>query len=71
MRIIKRKDGNWEDVYVIQTRDCLFRWWLDAGVNTPHGPVCSDSWSTLEEAKKHMKFFRSKVTEEVVFTVPS
>ena len=50
-RIVKKTNVDGRVVFVIQQRHFLFRWWwVDAWVN--HSVYTTDSFSTLEEAKK-------------------
>ena len=45
---------------------CFFWWWVDAWMN--HDVSTTDSFSTLEEAKKNLCYFDgTKIKEEVVY----
>jgi len=67
-RIIERTcvDGRIE--YVIQQKHFLFFWWwCDAWLNSSCGAACTDSFSTLEEAKKNLCYFDgTKVKEKII-----
>ena len=44
--------------YTIQEKHFLFRWWwVDAWINSWDGAMCTDTFSTLEEAKKNLCYF--------------
>ena len=66
VRIIERKMPDGRIEYTIQQRHFLFRWWwVDAWMNC--GVECTDSFDTLEEAKKHLCYYDgSKCQERVV-----
>ena len=65
-RIVKKTNVDGRVVFVIQQRHFLFRWWwVDAWVN--RGVYTTDSFSTLEEAKKNLCYFDgSKVKQEII-----
>jgi hypothetical protein len=65
-RIIKRTNVDGRVEFVIQQRHFLFFWWwVDAWMN--HSACTIDSFSTLEEAKKHLCYFDgSKGKEEII-----
>jgi hypothetical protein len=57
-RIVEVTHPDGEVEYVIQQRHFLFRWqWVSAWVNSWAGAACQDTFSTLEEARKHLCFF--------------
>ena len=66
VRIVKKTNVDGRVVFVIQQRHFLFRWWwVDAWVN--HSVYTTDSFSTLEEAKKNLCYFDgSKVKQEII-----
>ena len=56
VRIIERTNVDGRIDYVIQERHFLFRlWWVDAWVN--HDVSTTDTFSSLEEAKKNLCYF--------------
>ena len=65
-RIIKRTYVDGEIEFTIQQRHFLFFWWwVDAWVN--NDVWTTDSFSTLEEAKKNLCYFnKSKVKQEIL-----
>ena len=67
-RIIERTNVDGIKSWVIQQKHFLFRWWwVDAWINSSSGANCTDSFSSLEEAKKNLCYFDStKVKENVV-----
>ena len=67
-RIIERTNVDGRKSYVIQQKHFLFRWWwVNAWINSSCGAACTDSFSTLEEAKKNLCYFDdSKCVERVV-----
>ncbi len=67
VRIIKRTNPDGRVKFVIQQKHSLFRWWwVDAWVNSWDGAACTDSWDTLEEAKKNLCYFDGTSSLEVV-----
>ena len=68
-RIIERTHVDGEKSWVIQQKHFLFRWWwVDAWVNSSCGANCTDSFSTLEEAKNNLCYFDgSKGKDKVVY----
>ena len=66
VRIIERKMPDGRIEFTIQQRHFLFRWWwVDAWMN--EGVECTDSFDTLEEAKKNLCYYDgSKCRERVV-----
>ena len=67
VRIIKRTGVDDIVEYVIQQKHFLFRWWwVDAWVNSTCGAFCTDSFSTMEEAKKNLCYFDGTKTKEEV-----
>ena len=68
-RIIERTNVDGRTNYVIQQRHFLFRFWVDAWINSVDGASCRDSFSSLEEAKNNLCYFDgSKVKERVVYS---
>lgn len=67
-RIVERTSPDGSKTWVIQQRHWLFRWyWCDAWLNSMCGPACQDSFSSLDEAKKHLCYFDgTPCTDEVV-----
>ena len=67
-RIIERTNVDGRKSWVIQQKHFLFRWWwVDAWINSSSGASCTDSFSTLEEAKKNLCYFDgTKVKEKVI-----
>ena len=65
-RIIKRTNVDGIVEFVIQQRHFIFFWWwVDAWMN--NDVSTTDSFSTLEEAKKNLCYFDgSKVKEEII-----
>lgn len=58
--------GNKE--YVIQQKHFIFKWWVDAWVNSSNGAACDDNFSSLDEAKRNLCYFDgTKCREKVVF----
>jgi len=57
-RIVKRKYVDGRVSYVIQQKHFLFRWWwVDAWVNSMADAACTDSFDSLEKAKKNLCYF--------------
>ncbi len=70
LRIIKRTYLDKTIEFVIQEKHFLFRWkWVDAWINSSIGAACQDSFSTFEEAEKHLCYFDNslEIKEEIVF----
>ncbi len=67
VRIIKRTTPDSRIQYIIQQKHFLFKWWwVDAWINYDASTI--DSFNTLEEAKKNLKYFDgTQCKEEVVF----
>lgn len=67
VRIIERTMPDGRKEYTIQQKHFLFFWWwVDAWMN--HDVSTTDSFSTLEEAKKNLCYFDgTKIKEEVVY----
>lgn len=66
VRIIKRIAPDKSVRYVIQQKHILLRWiWVDAWLN--NDVWTNDTFSTLEEAERHLCYFDgTKVEEEVI-----
>ena len=67
-RIVKKTNVDGRIEFIIQQRHFLFFWWwVDAWVNSSAGASCTDSFPTLEEAKKNLCYFDgSKGKEEII-----
>jgi hypothetical protein len=65
-RIVKKTNVDGRIEFTIQQRHFLFFWWwVDAWMN--NDVSTTDSFSSLEEAQKHLCYFdKSKVKEEVI-----
>lgn len=65
-RIVKRTGPDGSVQYTIQQRHFLLRWWwVDAWMNSSSYTI--DSFSTLEEAKKHLCYFDgTPIKEEII-----
>ena len=69
-RIIERTDVDSQVRYVIQQKHFLFRWWwVDAWVNSPDGASCTDTFSSLEDARKNLCYFNGATTADRVVEV--
>ncbi len=69
-RIINRVAPDKRVTYVIQQPHFLFRWWwVDAWINSNCGAYCTDSFSTLEEARENLCYFDDTPTIETVVQV--
>ena len=69
-RIIERTGPEGRKSYQIQQRHFLFRWWwVDAWVNSSCGAACTDYFSTLSEAKRHLCYFDGTPIKERVVPV--
>lgn len=66
-RIIERTRCDGAIFYVIQQKHLLFRWlWVDAHINSAFAIHCVDTFTTLEDAKKHLCFFNGTPKRERV-----
>lgn len=65
-RIVERTGVDDSITYVIQQRHFLIRWlWVDAWIN--QGVEITDSYKTLEEARKNLCYYDgSEPTDKVV-----
>jgi hypothetical protein len=64
-RIIERTNGDDKQIWVIQQKHFLLRWWwVDAWVNSSMGTSCNDRFSTLEEAKMNLCYFDDRKAKE-------
>jgi len=58
VRIIKRTNPGGRVTYVIQQKHWLvWWWWVDAWENCSWGAACSDTFESLEEAKRNLCYF--------------
>jgi hypothetical protein len=67
VRIVKRVMPSGITEFTIQQRHFLFWWlWVDAWVNK--GAECTDTFDSLEDAKRNLCFFDgTKCKEDVVY----
>jgi hypothetical protein len=67
-RIVKRTNVDGIVEYVIQQTHFIFWWWwVDAWINSSAGACCTDSFNTLEEAKKNLCYFDgTSAVDEIV-----
>jgi len=68
-RIIKRTGPDGKESYVIQQRHFLFRWWVDAWINSSCGAACRDYFDTLDEALENLCYFDGTPSREEVVVV--
>lgn len=67
VRIVERTCTDGRKEYVIQQKHFLFRWWVDAWLNSSCGAACQDSFSTLKEANENLHLFDgTKSTDKVI-----
>ena len=59
VRIVEREHPEGYTSYEIQQRHCIFKfWWIDAWLNN-WDLERNSSFSTLEKAKEHLKYFQN------------
>ena len=67
-RIVKRTHADGIVKYIIQQKHFIFRWWVDAWINSSCGAWCKDDFDTYEEAKKNLCYFDGTKPIETVYT---
>jgi hypothetical protein len=69
-RIVERTLPDKTKIYVIQQRHFLFCWlWVDAWINSLLGPICQDSFYSLEEAKNNLCYFDGTSAKDRIITI--